>query len=269
MPTPKHVPTPQSLAKVRASAILGTPLEDIALLLGITKGQLLRHYGKEIALAPVQADQAIAANLYNQARGNGRGAISAAKAWLDRKRAKVPKAPEGLITPAQFAVLIGVRRPSVFEAIQKGRVPIYDAAGQKVSPANAGRYKFVKFEEARAAWTASRERIRIVDHEAFAARRAAREAQQGELLRLRLARERGELIDRAAQIAVFENIGRTIMRAIQTLPGCAEELCGIARSEDVPGVRQWLRAKAAEFCNLAADLIAAEAGREPGTQAAN
>jgi hypothetical protein len=160
MPTPKHVPTPQSLAKVRASAILGTPLEDIALFLGITKGQLLRHYGKEIALAPVQADQAIAANLYNQARGNGRGAISAAKA------------PEGLITPAQFAVLIGVRRPSVFEAIQKGRVPIYDAAGQKVSPANAGRYKFVKFEEARAAWTASRERIRMVDHEAFAARRA-------------------------------------------------------------------------------------------------
>jgi hypothetical protein len=81
--------------------------------------------------------------------------------------------------------------------------------------------------------------------------------------------ERGELISRPEQLAAFESVGRTIARAIQTLPSRAEELCGVARSADVPGVRQWLRAKAAEFCNLAADLIAAEAGREPGTQAAN
>jgi hypothetical protein len=62
---------------------------------------------------------------------------------------------------------------------------------------------------------------------------------------------------------------RTIARAIQTLPSWAEELCGVARNGDVPGVRQWLGAKAAELCNMLADLIAAQAEREQELQAAN
>jgi hypothetical protein len=43
--------------------------------------------------------------------------------------------------------------------------------------------------------------------------RIARESLHGESLKLRLARERSELVSRAEQIAVFENAGRILARS--------------------------------------------------------
>jgi hypothetical protein len=45
------------------------------------------------------------------------------------------KYPPGLITAAELARLIGVTNASVHQAIQLGRVPVYDASGKPVPPA--------------------------------------------------------------------------------------------------------------------------------------
>jgi hypothetical protein len=81
-----HITTAKTLSQVLMGAMLGTPPDDIAKLLGITRGQLLKHYAKELETGPVRADQAVRANLLNQAKSKGPGAVAAAKAWLDRRQ---------------------------------------------------------------------------------------------------------------------------------------------------------------------------------------
>ena len=107
-------------------------------------------------------------------------------------------------------------------------------------------------------------RIDGASDETLVARRIARENLHGELLKLRLARERGELVNRA------EHAAGLLAREIQTtLPSWAEELYAVAKTRNIPATTQWLRAKTRDFCNQLADMIAAQAERRPEAQAPN
>jgi hypothetical protein len=106
-------------------------------------------------------------------------------------------------------------------------------------PSDAGRYKFVNLEEARAAWSTSRERIRIVDNESFVAHRIAGESLQVDLLRLKLARTRDELVSRRASNELMADAAALLAREIQTtLPSWAEELYAVARTGNIPATTQ-------------------------------
>lgn len=91
----------------------------------------------------------------------------------------------------------------------------------------------------------------------YQSKRADREGLQAELLRMRLARARGELIPRGAQLAAFEAAGAAVARPWQMLPTWSEELFGVAQ-QGVPALTAWLRAKANEQCSQIADLLATE-----------
>ncbi|PWB89894.1 hypothetical protein C5688_13725 [Methylocystis sp. MitZ-2018] len=93
----------------------------------------------------------------------------------------------------------------------------------------------------------------------FSSKRAERETLQAELIRLRLARARGELISRGAQLAAFEAAGALVARSWQALPTWAEEVFAVAQ-QGVPALTAWLRAKANEQCNQIAALLAEPEG---------
>lgn len=192
-----------------------------------------------------------------------------------------------MISQAAFAKQIGVSKQAVFKAVKAGRVFVYDATGARVAPDFAGT-KFIKPEEAAAAFKLSRARIddtaiaemsAEIDRElsidvppaapqsfpvagmgeTLVGAKTDKEKLQAELLRLRLARERGELVSRQAQLDAFESAGRAVGRMFQTLPAFAEEINGVARTGGVPGLTAWLRAKANELCGQLADTMTASA----------
>src|SRR5262245_34687141 len=142
------------------------------------------------------------------------------------------KYPPGLITAAEFARLIGVAKPNVHRAIKEGRIPVYDAAGAPASPNDRVR-KYLKPEEAAIAWRSSRKRLDATSDATLISYRIARETLQGDLLRVKLARERGELVSKAEQIATFERAGRILAREIQTMPDWAEELYAVAKTGNI------------------------------------
>jgi hypothetical protein len=177
-----HIPTAKTLSQVRIGAMLGIPPHDIAKLLGITKGQLLKHYAKGHATGPDRADKAVRANLLIQVKNKGSGAVDNPKTWLHRQQANTrPQRSESHITQTEFAHA-------------KSAIP-------------------------------------------------------------RLAKVRGELINRSAQLDACETAGRMIERAIMAIPMWTEEAVGIYRTGGDSAFRQWLRAKAVETCESLADLM--------------
>lgn len=192
-----------------------------------------------------------------------------------------------MISQSAFAKQVGVSKQAVSKAIKAGRIPVYDASGMRVAIAYDGP-KFVKPEEAVAAFRLSRARIddavvaemaAELDRElslepddapaiqtqldaiektpTLVGAKTAKEELQADLLRLRLARERGELVSRQAQLDAFENAGRAVGRQFQTMSTWAEELNGVARSGGVPALTAWLRTKANELCAQLADMLTA------------
>ena len=189
-----------------------------------------------------------------------------------------------LITTTEFAKQVGVSQRAVAKAIKVGRVPAYDETGARAAPGISGRI-FVKADEAVSAFRLSRARIddaviaemaaeldreiSIDPEESLApadapgrpptlvGAKTAKEELQADLLRLRLGRERGELVSRQAQLDAFETAGRTVGRQYQTMMTWAEELNGVARSGGVPALTAWLRAKANELCSQLADALTA------------
>ena len=77
--TKKHEPTPETRLQVKTLASVGTPQEDIAKIIGITKNTLIKHYRKELDTAMVMANATIAQTLFKQAKD---GNTSAAIFWL-------------------------------------------------------------------------------------------------------------------------------------------------------------------------------------------
>ena len=63
-----------------------------------------------------------------------------------------------MISQSAFAKQVGVSKQAVSKAIKAGRIPVYDATGLAV-PAAFGGAKYVKPEEAAAAFRLSRARI--------------------------------------------------------------------------------------------------------------
>jgi len=186
-----------------------------------------------------------------------------------------------LITTTEFAKQIGVSQRAVAKAIRVGRIPSYDESGAPPGPGS--KRVFVKRDEAAEAFRLSRARIddsslaemsadldRELSVETDVVERAptlvgvktATEELKADLLRLRLARERGELISRQAQIDAFETAGRAVARQFQMMTSWAEELNAIARTGGVPGLTAWLRAKANHCCEHLADALTAPAAAE-------
>lgn len=192
-----------------------------------------------------------------------------------------------MLTPSEFARQMAVSKQAVSKAIRAGRVPVYDETGVRCAADYAGR-KFVDLDEARAAFRLSRARVDdhllaeiaaetaddldLLDERPAAPTDAGtaeslrpgtltgakteKEQLQAELLRLRLARERGELIGRQAQLDAFEQAGRRVANELQSLQQWAEELTSIAHTAGSVGVGAFLRRKGSELCTRLADLMA-------------
>lgn len=77
--TKKHVPTDETRLQVKTLASVGTPQDQIAIVVGITKNTLLKYYRKELDTAMVMANASIAQTLFKQAK---EGNTSAAIFWL-------------------------------------------------------------------------------------------------------------------------------------------------------------------------------------------
>lgn len=189
-----------------------------------------------------------------------------------------------MLSPAEFARQMGVSKQAVSKAIKAGRIPIYDETGARCSSDHEGR-KFVDPDEGRAAFRLSRSRVDDHMLAEIAAETAAeldpladagqrtvdlspsqsgtltgvkteKEQLQADLLRLRLARERGELVARQAVADAFEQAGRRVANELQSIQQWAEEITSIAHASGVSGVTVFLRTKGTELCTRLADLMA-------------
>ncbi len=69
MANPPHEPTPQTRAEVSALKSFGVPHEDISTYIGIDAKTLRKHYRKELDMAQIKADAAVAKFLYGAASG--------------------------------------------------------------------------------------------------------------------------------------------------------------------------------------------------------
>jgi len=187
-----------------------------------------------------------------------------------------------MVTLTEFARQVGVSKQAVSKAVSVGRITAYDIAGQSL-PADAKGRKFVKPGEAASAFHLSRARIddhavaaisaeldrEIGDDPAAPAPAASdpesrtlitakteNEGLKAELIRMRLARERGELVSRAAMEDALESAGRIGARVEMTWPTLAEEIAGEFQKGGINGLRHFLRRRAEANCNAIADGLA-------------
>jgi DNA-binding XRE family transcriptional regulator len=86
--TNKHEPTAETRTKVNALASVGTPQDQIALVIGISKNTLIKHYRRELDVAMVIANAQVAQSLYQQAKS---GNTSAAIFWMKCRAGWVDK----------------------------------------------------------------------------------------------------------------------------------------------------------------------------------
>ena len=88
--TKKHEPTAETRTKVNVLASVGTPQDQIALVIGISKNTLIKHYRKELDTAMTMANAQVAQSLYQQAKsGNTAAAIFWLKCragWVDKQQ---------------------------------------------------------------------------------------------------------------------------------------------------------------------------------------
>ena len=93
MMTKKHEPTPETRTKVNTLASVGTPQDQIAIVVGITKNTLLKYYRKELDTAMTMANAKVAQSLFQQATaGNTAAAIFWLKCragWVDTQKVEM------------------------------------------------------------------------------------------------------------------------------------------------------------------------------------
>ena len=99
MMTKKHEPTPETRVQVKTLASVGTPQEQIAIVVGITKNTLLKYYRKELDTAMTMANAKVAQSLFQQATaGNTSAAIFWLKCragWVDTQKVEMTGANGG------------------------------------------------------------------------------------------------------------------------------------------------------------------------------
>lgn len=90
MMTKKHEPTSDTRTKVNVLASVGTPQDQIALVIGISKNTLIKHYRKELDTAMIMANAQVGKSLFQQAKnGNTAAAIFWLKCragWVDKQQ---------------------------------------------------------------------------------------------------------------------------------------------------------------------------------------
>ena len=99
MMTKKHEPTPETRLQVKTLASVGTPQDQIAIVVGITKNTLLKYYRKELDTAMTMANAKVAQSLFQQANaGNTVAAIFWLKCragWVDAQKVEMTGANGG------------------------------------------------------------------------------------------------------------------------------------------------------------------------------
>jgi hypothetical protein len=130
----------------------------------------------------------------------------------------------GFVTIAELARKLWVSGQAVSQAIRSGRLVAYDNRGERVPPGYAGR-KWLKPAEAAEDWDSRRQRYDdpAADDDLLAARGRAADL-RAQLLELKLARDRGELILRAESLAAAEALGRDVQRALRGIVLWAEDI---------------------------------------------
>ena len=169
----------------------------------------------------------------------------------------------GHVTLAEFARKLNVSGQAVSQAVQSGRLRAFDSHGELV-PANYPGRKWLDPALAAEDWRYRRRRIddaaTDADGDLVAARvRAA--SLQVELLEIRIAKQRGELIPRADALAAAQAAGRAVQRAFKGGVAWSEELGAAFQQNGLAGLAACLRGKLFELNNTLADLIAAEAAQ--------
>jgi hypothetical protein len=175
-----------------------------------------------------------------------------------------------MILQADLARRLGVSPQAVRKAIRSGRLRVYDGHGQPVPPNFAGR-KWLKPDMAAEDWHNRRQRF---DAHAVAASpdpaasddllaaRARVVSAQAELLEMRIAREQGELISKAAVFESIADVGRAVQRLFKNGVEWSEELYGAAQAGCGLGAfASMLRVRLIELNNSLSDMILAEAAR--------
>jgi len=163
----------------------------------------------------------------------------------------------GFITIAEFARKLGVSGQAVSQAVQRGRLVAYDSHGKRVPPDYAGR-KWLDAAEAAEDWDNRRQRYdEKVRSDDLLAARGRTAALHGELLSLRLGRERGDTIPRGEALAGVQSLGAATQRAFKGIPGWAEELVAAEQEGGLAAVSVVLQAKSTELGNAIGNLIAA------------
>lgn len=207
-----------------------------------------------------------------------------------RRGLNAPGMSGDLISQADFAKEIGVSKQAVSKAISVGRLPVYDVTGLPAGADYKGR-KFLRLEEARTKFELSRARIddatiadasnaleRELDPEApdpapapavvdaptrsLVEAKTSKEDLQAQILRMRIAKERGDLVSKHAMLDALETAGRQVQRAILQITSWAEELNGIAHEGGVPALTAHLRSKSTALAGTLADGLAAAAAGE-------
>jgi hypothetical protein len=169
-----------------------------------------------------------------------------------------------VITPAQFARKLGVSGPAVYKAIRTGRLTAYDGEGKRVPPGFLGR-KWLNPISAAEDWHNRRQRFNDGDLAGSSDLQAARTRTSNahaQLLEMRLAREQGELVPRAASLAATETLGRAVQRAFKNGVEWSEELAGAYLNGGLGAHSALLRVKLTGLNNDLADLITAAEAEE-------
>jgi len=166
---------------------------------------------------------------------------------------------ETLVSPGEFAAMLGVAEMTVREAIRVGRLVAYDRDGSPVPASAKGRVKFLKPDEAKRQWKEGRSSDRADEEGSPTLIEARRrkldvETRSRELV---LQVRRGALVERASVSLAFQTAGRNIAREMESWEFFAEEAHAVAITGGVPALTAWFRAKAREMCNNLADFFEA------------
>ena len=110
MMTAKHEPTPETRLQVKTLASVGTPQDQIAIVVGITKNTLLKYYRKELDTAMTMANAKVAQSLFQQATaGNTSAAIFWLKCragWFDKQTVEMTGANGEPLNPEQVTHVV-------------------------------------------------------------------------------------------------------------------------------------------------------------------
>ena len=176
--------------------------------------------------------------------------------------------PESMVSVTAFSRAAGVTQGAISHAIKNGRLQAYSKSGRKLSPRTKGP-KFLKLEQGLESFEGSRIRPPTNGSKEKPPQRGIEllteqtKALQNELLQMRIAREQGEQIPRAAVESADEATMAAIQRAVKAIQGWNEELGGAYQNGGLGAGASVLRAKSDELLNSIADLIEAERSADP------